>query len=251
MRQFVRPPVWVAVGTLALSSCGFLPISKMSLVGTEALERAPKPPPVDSAFGGCGADGAQPDYDLNRLKNRVDEGDYLPVPWLVLGRLPWPRRVGFRFRHQWSAGERKEVARFEGVAVQVEGYLANYRLEVPEPPNCYSTSAGNKDYHLWLSKDAHESEAQSVIVEITPRVRVSHPGWTEERLAALMHTQVPIRLSGWLMFDQMHPENVGRNRITLWEVHPIMRLEWKSARNRWISLDSLSPSSDSIGTTRR
>lgn len=97
-----------------VGSCGFLPISKMSFVGTEVLEAAPKPPPHDSAFDGCGDAGAQPDYTLNRLKNRVDEGKYLPISWKVIARLPWPRRVGYRFRHQWTEGETKQVQRFEG-----------------------------------------------------------------------------------------------------------------------------------------
>lgn len=116
------------------------------------LEAAPKPAPVDSEFDGCGDAGSQPDYELNRLKNRVDEGEYLPVSWKLIARLPWPRQAGYRFRHQWIEGETGAVARFEGVAVEVEGYLAGYRLEIPEAPNCYSTAARHKDFHLWLSK---------------------------------------------------------------------------------------------------
>jgi hypothetical protein len=243
--------ICAAVSLLAATDCGFLPLSKMSFAGTDVLESAAKPAPVDSAFGSCGDAGSQPDYTLNRLKNRVDAGEYLPVPWKLLAGLPWPRRVGLRFRHQWTVNETKDVARFEGVAVQVEGYLAGYKLEIPEAPNCYSTAAHDKDYHLWLSKDAHQSQRQSVVVELTPRVRVSHPGWTEERLAALVDAQARVRVSGWLMLDQMHPENVGRNRVTLWEVHPIMRLEWQSSSGSWISLDSLSPLTGTSGIGRR
>jgi hypothetical protein len=235
-----------AIPLLALTACGFLPIHKFSHVGTDELERAPKPAPVDSAFDGCGAEGSQPDYLLNRLKDRVDEGDYRPIAWPMLARLPWPRRVGYRFRHQWTSSETKDVQRFEGTAVQVEGYLAGFKLEIPEPPNCYSTAARNRDYHLWLSEGPHESQRRSVVVELTPRVRVSHPGWTEDRLSAVEGMQTRVRISGWLMLDQMHPESVGRNRITLWEVHPILRVEWRSSRGEWISLDSLSPASDTV-----
>lgn len=158
-----------------------------------------------------------------------------------MARLPWPRRVGYRFRHQWTTSETREVARFEGAAVRLEGYLVGYKLEIPEPPNCYSTAARDKDYHLWLSEGPHQSEGQSIVVELTPRVRVAHGGWTEDRLAAVVESQVPLRVSGWLMLDQMHPENIRRNRVTLWEVHPIMKLEWKTAAGQWVSLDSLSP----------
>src|SRR6266566_9592169 len=123
---------------IGASGCGFLPLSKMSFVGTEILEAAHKPAAVDSAFEGCGEAGSQPDYALNRLKNRVDEGKFLPTAWKVIARLPWPRRVGYRFRNQWTTGETREVKGFEGAAVEVEGHLAGYKLELPEPPNCYS-----------------------------------------------------------------------------------------------------------------
>ena len=230
-------------------SCGFLPLRGTSLVGTEILASAPKPTPIDSVFEGCGDAGSQPDYTLNRLKNRVDEGKYLPVSWRLIAHLPWPRSVGYRFRHQWTQGETRDVRRFEGAAVEVEGYLAGYKLEIPEPPNCYSTAERHKDFHLWLAEHERGAEGQSIVVEITPRVRASHPEWSESRLAALVSTQARVRVRGWLMLDQMHPENVGRNRATLWEVHPIMQLDWRSSRGDWVPLDSLSPASDS-GLTR-
>lgn len=129
-------------------------------------------------------------------------------------------------------------------AVEVEGYLVAYRLEIPEPPNCYSRAEKLRDFHLWLSEHEHDVESNSIVVEITPRVRASHPEWEDDRLAALAATQAHIRIRGWLMLDQMHPENVGRNRATLWEVHPILQIAWRSSHGKWIPLDSLSPSAD-------
>jgi hypothetical protein len=242
--------VSIAALTMSLSGCGFLPITRLSSAGAEVLEQAPKPPPVDSAFGGCGESGSQPDYVLNRRKNRVDEGQYIPISWQVLARLPWPRRVGYRFRNQWTAGETKDVARYEGVAVEVEGYVTDYKLEFPEPPNCYSTDAGARDFHVWLTEAPHQDKRESVVIEITPRVRVSHTGWSEQRLAALVEMQARVRIRGWLMLDQMHPESMPWTRFTLWEIHPIMQIHWRSSRDAWVSLDSLSPAADS-GAERR
>jgi hypothetical protein len=243
-RTNFRPPGITAVASavIVVASCGFLPISTFSRSGTDVLERAPKPPPVDSSFVGCGPAGSQPDYVLNRKKNRIDSATtYLALPWKTIAQLPWPRGTGFRFRNQWSRGERDAVARYEGVAVQVEGYLAGHRLEVPEPPNCYSNEPRHKDYHMWLSESPHRKKRQSIVVEITPRVRATHPEWTEARLAALQRAQSRIRVSGWLMLDEMHPEKIEGNRITLWEVHPIMRLEWQRSDSSWAGLESLSP----------
>lgn len=233
------------ISLTCLGACGLLPISRTSLAGTDVLQTVPKPAPLDSEFDGCGDAGSQPDYTLNRLKNRIDDGEYVPVPWTMIARLPWPRRVGYRFRNQWTSGETDDVRRFEGAAVEVEGYLVAYKLEIPEPPNCYSLAERHRDFHLWLSERDGGDKRRSIVIEITPRVRLSHPNWTEQRLAAIVAAQVPLRARGWLMLDQMHPENVGRNRVTLWEVHPILHLDWRSPNGEWVSLDSLSPAAGS------
>jgi hypothetical protein len=230
----------VMLAAAALLGCGFFPLSHFSRTGTELLERAPKPASIDSEFEGCGPAGSQPDYVLNRRKNRIDStATYLAIPWRMLAELPWPRSTGYRFRNQWTSSERDATARYEGVAIQVDGYLAGYRLEVPEPPNCYSNVARHKDYHMWLSETPHQKKKHGIVVEITPRLRAVHPEWTESRLATLMHEQRRIRVSGWLMLDEMHPENVEGNRITLWEIHPITRIEWQRSDSSWMSLDSL------------
>ena len=233
----------LAIGALSLATaCGFLPISHFSRAGAGVLERAPKPAPADSEFHGCGDAGSQPDYPLNRRKNRVDDAArYIAVPWSMIAALPWPREVGYRFRNQWTRRETAEVARYEGAPIEIEGYVQGYRHEIPEPPNCYDRDGADRDFHIWFSEKPHGAERRSIVVEITPRVRASHPAWDEDRLAALVRTQARVRLRGWLLLDQMHPENVGINRITLWEVHPIMQLQWEGSDGRWSSLDDAAP----------
>jgi hypothetical protein len=219
------------------SACGFLPLTRTSTNGTEVLERAPKPPPLDSEFDGCGPAGSRPDYVLNRRKNRVDEGRPVEVPWTMIARLPWPHTVAYRFRNQWSGGEARGVARYEGAAVSIEGYLAGFRVEVPEAPNCYGRAVDDRDFHMWLSEKPHQRDRQSVVVEITPRVRALHPAWTEDVFNTLVARQTCVRVSGWLLLDQMHPELVDINRITLWEVHPIMGVEVQRADSSWVPID--------------
>ena len=46
------------------------------------------------------------------------------------------------------------------------------------------------------------------------------------------------------MLDQMHLENAGANRTTLWEVHPIMHLAWQRTDSIWVPLDSLTPAAE-------
>lgn len=225
---------------VAVSGCGFLPRRQLTAAETDLLEAAPKPAPRDSAFQGCDANGSPPDGFLNLRKNRIDDAPrYLPVTFRVVARLPWPASVGYRFRNLWTRGEQRDVARFEGAAVRVEGYLAGERLEIPEPPNCYGRSAADRDFHLWLTEGPHGRERDAIVVEITPRVRVSHAGWTLERIATVVRDQARVRVSGWLMLDQMHPELVRVNRVTMWEVHPITRLEVRQPDGTWRDLDDI------------
>jgi hypothetical protein len=246
MRRAIMPVV-----SLVLAGCFVFRVGPTSLEGTAILEAAPKPAPVESSFEGCGPGGSQPDHTLNRRKNRVDEApSYIAVAWSTIARLPWPKWSVYRFRNQWTKGQRRAVARFEGAPVEVEGYIAGYRLEIPEPPNCYARAARRRDFHVWLSDNPGDSRKQSVVVELTPRVRARHPGGTDERLRALQESRVRVRVRGWLMLDQMHPELVGRNRRTLWEVHPVMHLDWRTPGGPWVSLDSLVPPTGPIEPAR-
>ncbi|MDQ2668522.1 MAG: hypothetical protein M3Z05_21385 [Gemmatimonadota bacterium] len=224
--------------TVSVGACGYLPVSRTSLVGTEPLEHALKPTPVNAPFGECGPEGSQPDFVLNRRKNRVDIAPWIDTPWPVIARLPWPRLVGLRFRNQWTEGEQQEVARFEGAPVRIEGYLEGFKLEGREPPNCYSDDPNARDYHLWLAEEPRDARRRTIVVEITPRVRALHPNWTEAHLTMLETSRDRMRVSGWLMLDQMHPERVGLNRTTLWEVHPILQIDVLRGE-KWVSLDSL------------
>ena len=231
-------PLLIA-GVVLLGACGFLPSRTTTRVGADQLALALKPVPVGIEFEGCGEAGHEPDHGLNRRKNRVDEAAYLPTDWSVVAHLPWPHEVGYRFRSVWTSSETRAVSPYEGAAVSVVGYVVAYRMAVPEPTNCYSAHAAHRDYHLLLGHTPDSAQRHSIVTEITPRVRVTHPRWTMERLDSLKRARVPVRVSGWLMLDQMHPEHVGKNRITLWEIHPVMRIEWQRAPSQWVSLDSV------------
>jgi hypothetical protein len=228
-------------GILSAAGCGFLPISPMGRAGTELIEGAPKPAPTSPVFGGCAPEGGPPDHPLNRHKNRTDTAKYLPVSWRVMSRLPWPRQVGYRFRNQWTPREARAVALYEGAAVRVDGFIVDTKLEGPEATNCNASDSASSDYHLWLADKPTLGQGNSIVVEITPRVRANHPRWTHAAIEALALSRRKVRVSGWLLLDQLHPLDVGRYRATLWEVHPVTRVEWQNTNGRWISLDSLAP----------
>jgi len=197
-----------------------------------------KPEPVSTAFKGCPPEGDGGDPALNRLKNRVDEGNYLPVQFDAIEKLPWPPDVERRKRANWSASDTQAVERYEGLPVAVEGYLANVKEEGPESPNCHGADHEFRDFHVWLVKSAGEDRSQSIVVEVTPHGRDKHPAWSLDRLRQIVRSQQHVRIGGWLMLDPEHPDQVGKTRGNIWEIHPIMKIEVEQ-RGKWVALDNL------------
>lgn len=196
----------------------------------------PRPAPVTQTFDGCPAEGDGGDRALNQLKNRVDEGAYVPVSLTAIVSLPWPPGIEQRRRANWSRRDAADVAKYEGVPVQVVGYIAGAKLEGPESPNCHGADAKYRDFHVWMTDTSSTDRRGSVVVEMTPRVRTTHPVWTVAALRKLARAKIKVRVSGWLMMDQEHPDQVGRTRGTIWEIHPVMRLEVERG-GRWVPLD--------------
>ena len=75
-----------------------------------------------------------------------------------------------------------------------------------------------------------------MVVEVTPRVNALRSGWTDSAFSGLVGQQV--RISGWLMMDPAHPDQVGQTRGTTWEIHPILAIE-VAQNGGWVALDDL------------
>jgi hypothetical protein len=205
---------------------------------TSSVNQPGKQNPLLRSFNGCPAEGDGGDPDLNRLKNRVDEGKYLELAFDEMEKLEWPKTIERRKRVDWSAVDTATVSQFEGNPVSVEGYVASARQEGPESPNCHGADGTLKDFHIWLTKNAGEDRSQSIVVEMTPALRAQHPQWTTRLLGRIAREKNLVRVSGWLLLDPEHPDQVGKTRVTIWEIHPIMRFEVEQ-NGAWIALDQL------------
>jgi uncharacterized protein YraI len=217
----------------------------------------PKGTPVEVTFSGasgtCGPDGdPSGDTETNHLKNRVDEPTSThEVTWAAIKNLPVPHVK--TTRKSWKTADRTlaaaEITPFEGVALTVTGFIVNkVKLENGgEGTNCGFTLNPEIDWHIPLVEHPNDPEKLSIVVETTPRVRKNHPSWTPTALTPWVNATNPVRISGWLMFDPDHPPMVydpahpnaaGKYRITLWEIHPITKIEvWKNGA--WVALESL------------
>jgi hypothetical protein len=192
--------------------------------------------PLLRSFNGCPPEGDDGDPELNRLKNRVDEGQYILAPFDAVEQLDWPKAIERRGREYWSDNEVEKVSRYEGLAVSIEGYLAGSRLEGPESPNCHGADSSFRDFHIWLTKNADEDRTASIVVEMIPALRAQHLNWTIETLNLIHREKYRVRVSGWLLLDPDHPDQVGRTRGTIWEIHPVTRFEVEQS-GQWLPLD--------------
>jgi hypothetical protein len=86
-------------------------------------------------------------------------------------------------------------------------------------------------------KSAAQGGGESIVAEVTPRLRAKHPKWTANAFNRLAQKHSRVRISGWLMLDQEHPEQLQQTRATLWEIHPIMQIEVDKAGQQWVKLD--------------
>lgn len=200
-------------------------------------EMSAKPQPIEITYKECPPEGDnQNQADLNNLKNRVDEGDYAPVQFDAVANLTWPPGIERQRRANWSASDAAAIDKYQGIPVAVEGYLAGSKEEGPESPNCHGDDHEFRDFHVWLTKSAGDDRSRSIIVEVTPRVRANHPSWRTDVLGQLVRNKQRVRISGWLMMDPEHPDQVGKTRATIWEVHPVMQIEVQQ-QGQWIPLD--------------
>ena len=197
-----------------------------------------KPSPVVRTFNGCPPQGDGGDPDLNTLKNRIDDAQFVPVPFDAVEQLEWPSTIERRHRSQWSSSDMAIVARNEGLPLTIEGYVASSREEGPESCNCHGADLPFRDFHIWLTKNQGEQRDRSIVVEMTPPVRAQHQQWQTVMLGKISRGQQKVRVSGWLLLDPDHPDQVGKTRGTIWELHPIMHFEVEQ-NGRWVSLDDL------------
>ena len=211
-----------------------------------------KPAPNQTSFSDavhaqpCGPTGDGADVDTNSRKNRTDTpvDGFHDVEFGALTVLPMVVGAPLK-RNLWTQAQKNVLAPDEGVAVREVGYLVAIKVEDKhrsahgESTNCHWTESNEVDWHMALVVSAGQGEKDSVVVETTPRIRRDHPKWTPERLNPWLNSTKSVRISGWVMYDPDHPDHLGKFRQTLWEVHPVMRIEVLENDGQWVDLDSL------------
>jgi hypothetical protein len=200
-------------------------LSKLLAAHSDAVGQ----PLVENGASVCGPTGDTNDEKkkmLNKNKNRTDipkDDAYVPISWAALRDLPSDRS-----------------ADLPGAPVVVEGFLV-HRVKVEndgkgESTNCHLLGDNEVDWHIYLSDTADLDDiSQAVIVETTPRTRPLHK-WKKSDLDKTVNKNTPVRISGWLLYDFEHTNVIGTQRASVWEVHPITKIEVKHDAE-WVDLD--------------
>ena len=180
--------------------------------------------PPSGAYKGCAAEGKGGDSQLNVLKNRSEQvPNPKPMTMADILALPAPSGVEKVNRSQWPASALATVAEHEKEGVIVEGFWVQVRPEGLEATNCDDPTL--HDFHLWLVESSGQQKPKSMVTEMTPRWRGSNAGWNQKAIQRLISQGAKFRVTGWLLFDQEHPEQINKFRATLWEIHPITKVE--------------------------
>jgi SH3 domain-containing protein len=203
-----------------------------------------KPVPNITTFDGpdghCDATGDGGDTVTNRRKNRTDApAQYHEVTWKALQTLPYP--VAGKSLSDWTLQQLAQIQPYQGIAVSVVGYLTAIKVEdhgSGESTNCHFTNSDEVDWHMPLVEQHANPETTAIVVETTPRVRKMHSRWTPTALAPWVNSASPVRISGWTMLDPEHRAHLGKYRSTLWEIHPITKIE-VLMDGHWVDADEL------------
>ena len=215
-----------------------------------------KPRIVRSTFRGkgqtfgnrrCAATGAPTgDWRTNERKNRNDYPTTShAVTWDALASVDLPFADGGLPipREDWMPDQAEQIAQFEGIPLTVVGYIHKIKFQGEESTNCGFTGDANTDWHVPFVGEHEQEEADAVVIEPTPRFKERHPNWRRPRLRHLEADRRDagdsVRVTGFLFYDPSHEDHIRRGfRSTMWELHPITRIEVLRA-GRWFDVDRL------------
>lgn len=217
---------------------------------TSISETWEKPEPVSKTFTlngkKCGPTGSGENRDkgTNIRKNRVDIPDsYHLVTWKAIAQIPFPRPAP-KNRDVFEPEMLAPIAKLEGAAVQTVGYIVAIKPQRSnaETCNCEWKGEDATDWHIALVEHPGDGEASSIVVEPTPRIKIKRPKWTKKNLEPWLNSDIPVRISGWLLFDPSHANHLGKFRSTLWEIHPVTKMEvWIVEDEKWVDIDDVTP----------
>ncbi|HLK68274.1 MAG TPA: hypothetical protein VKU19_32800 [Bryobacteraceae bacterium] len=190
---------------------------------------------------GCADPKSDPAHALiNQMKRREPSGPTKPVTFddfsalqrqadqLVGQDKPLDRSARDKLKDMKVSGGL--VA--EGDVVQLTGFLVGSpHPNAGESVNCELTGQSNNDFHIPIAAEARATEFEGIVVEMIPQAR--RDGWDLAKLRKLAGTDKQVRVTGQLLYDNMHRVNKDPEheepgqpkRFSLWEIHRVTAFE--------------------------
>jgi hypothetical protein len=212
----------------------------------------------------CPPEGAGARPILNRLKNRdILPVELQPLPFNVKDMVDWHRGevLPYVWEHRsqligpdraaWPPEALSEVQEWECQPVMAEGVLIQRNIERAELCNCSTSSQPCVDFHMFVAAPEYLVDefggddplcvsaycrGLRLVVEVTPRTIAQHPEWTSALIQRLATARAYVRITGWRLWDPEHPSEVDRTRGSLWEIHPVHRIEVVAQDGTWVDL---------------
>ena len=187
-------------------------------------------------FHGIPPEGIGGDPNLNREKNRwAAPAQVTEISVAQIIALPHDElsAMGKESRNRWSSAATEQASANENRGVQVVGYLSHAKESGSEA--CNGKSDIYHDFHIWITQSPGEDKRNGIIVEAIPYWKEQFPSWQLDAFEKLASENAKVRVSGWLLWDEEHGDEVGKSRGSLWEIHPVTKFEISSG-GKWEEL---------------
>ncbi len=183
----------------------------------------------------CPPEGRGGDPIANRLQNREKvPRSYQEIDISTFKNQFSPDLDTAATRDQFTPAQIDYIAPREKRAIALTGYLLMTQRGPRSAANC--SALLRRNIVIWISTvpeiHPHQAKllrAQSVVANLTPSGQAQHADWRLDRLEKLARQGSQVRVSGWAYYDASGLNALGKTQATLWEIHPITRIEiWKN-----------------------
>lgn len=188
---------------------------------------AQAPPSNLDDFDGCGMEGTAKGANLkklNQLKNRYT--------------VPQANQIDSSITLTAVLAPGDDKARWNtSSGAEMTGFVLAVKPGGGETCNCGKTDSAHTDAHIELVLHSTDSAGkQSVVVEVTPRMRAimgtSGTDWSTATLRNQFRGKW-VKVRGWMLFDSQHanaaentnPGGANNWRATAWEIHPVTDIQ--------------------------
>lgn len=247
--------------TIAISLVACAAQAQRSERSSTSARSKPTPCPgvndiTDCPDEGCGT-GRNP--ELNKRKN-IRSDDQSPT----LRSIQWMKALKNPSKADCDSEDRESLKQLgEGQKITVVAWALAARKGGQETCNCKLKLPPDTDNHIVLVDPDSENptlqadEEDSETAEFTPRARLDHPNFTQDRLESLIDPswdpgetptrgKLRVRVTGLLLFDSEHFCRNALKRHNNWEIHPVLKLEYcpeektceEDSDDNWIDLES-------------